>query len=81
MTSLSVLMTFGHNVSRGSALVAVLLHDVHNSAGAPLHLFLDGAVLRGHFEEISACSFAAGAAALAIFTGGRPGLRAGSARS
>ena len=70
VTSLSVIMTFGHNLSRGSVLVAVLLHDVFNSAGAPLHLFLDGAARRGHFDEIVAGSFLIGAAALIVATRG-----------
>jgi membrane protease YdiL (CAAX protease family) len=80
-TSLSVFMTFGHNLSRGSVLVAILLHTVHNSAGAPLHMFLDGAALRGHFDEITACSFLVGAAVLMISTTGHLGRNAGIAPS
>jgi len=76
VTGLSVIMTFGFNLSRGSVIVAIVLHDTHNSAGGPLHEMLAKATLRQHPgpDVYTACAFIVVAVALIAVTRGRLGF-------
>jgi uncharacterized protein len=74
ITSLSIIMTFGYNLSGGSVIVAIVMHDTFNAAGAPLYYFLAKATLRQHHDLISVCALAATGAALIVLSRGRLGL-------
>lgn len=76
ITGLSVIMTFGFNLARGSVIVAIVLHDTHNSAGGPLSEMLAKATLREHPgpDFYTACAFVIVAVALVAATRGRLGL-------
>jgi len=76
VTGLSVIMTFGFNLSRGSVIVAIVLHDTHNSAGGPLYEMLAKATLREHPgpDVYTACAFVVVAVALIAVTRGRLGF-------
>jgi CAAX protease family protein len=83
VTGLSVIMTLGFNLSRGSVIVAMLLHDTHNSAGGPLYEMLAKATLRKHPgpDVFTACAFVVMGVALIVLTRGRLGLeRSGAVR-
>jgi uncharacterized protein len=75
VTGLSVIMTLGFNLSRGSVIVAILLHDAHNSAGGPLYEMLAKATLRKHPspDVFTACAFVVMGVALIALTRGRLG--------
>jgi len=77
VTGLSVIMTFGFNLSRGSVIVAILLHDTHNSGGGPLYEMLAKATMRKHPspDVFTACAFVVMGVALIALTRGRLGLQ------
>ncbi len=75
ITALSVIITFGYNLSGGSVIAAILVHNTFNAGGAPLHDFLGTATLRQHFDLIVACAFLLTAIALIAFTRGNLGMK------
>lgn len=75
ITALSVIITFGYNLSGGSVIAAILLHNTFNAGGAPLHDFLGNATLRHHFDLIVACAFLLPAVGLVAFTRGNLGMK------
>ena len=77
VTGLSVIITFGFNLSRGSVIVAILLHDTYNSGGGPLYEMLARATLRKHPgpDFFTACVFVVMGIALIVLTRGRLGLQ------
>jgi hypothetical protein len=75
VTSLSVLIGFGFNLSGGSVITAILVHDTFNAGGAPLHDFLGSAILRANFDLIVACAFLLTAIILIVATRGKLGMK------
>jgi len=75
VTALSVIITLGYNLSGGSVITAILVHDTFNAGGAPLHDFLGNATLRQHFDLIVACAFLLTAIALIASTRGKLGMK------
>ena len=77
LTALSVIMTFGFNLSGGNVIVAILMHDAFNAGGGPLNNFLAKASLRQHpnSDLLVGCAFLAMAFVLIMLTAGRLGLK------
>jgi membrane protease YdiL (CAAX protease family) len=76
VTAFSYVMGLCFNLSKGSVLVAVLLHAVFNASSPVLGEFLEHATITANIrpELILALSFALLACALIVFSGGRLGL-------
>jgi len=76
VTAFSFVMGFCFNLSKGSVVVAVLLHAVFNASSPVLGEFLGHATITTDIrpELILALSFALLACALIVFSGGRLGL-------
>lgn len=70
---------FGYNLSGGSVITAILVHDTFNAGGAPLHDFLGTAKLRQHFDLIVACAFLLTATALIASTRGNLAMKSTTA--
>jgi len=79
VTALSVIITLAYNLSGGSVITAILVHDTFNAGGAPLHDFLGNAILRQHFDLIVACAFLLTAMALTASTRGNLGMKCSAA--
>ena len=75
VTALSVIITLAYNLSGGSVITAILVHNTFNAGGAPLHDFLGNATLRQHFDLIVACAFLLTAMALTVSTRGNLGMK------
>jgi len=75
ITSLSVMITLAYNLSGGSVITAILVHNTFNAGGAPLRDFLETATLRRHYDLIVACAFLLTATALTALTLGNLGMK------
>ncbi len=75
---LTVLMTFGFNLSEGSVLVAVLMHATFNTISRWLNGLLASVAVRGSpsMEMVLALSSLSAAALVVVFTRGRLGAKA-----